>query len=157
MKRSRPDLAARNRQNATHGMTRSKTWRAWASMRERCNRTSHPYFHRYGGRGISYSPDWDVFENFLADMGPAPEGLTLERLDNDGNYTKDNCRWATMRDQANNRSSNVVLEHGSKAMTVAQWADTVGLERKTLEYRIRKGWDVSRALSTPSLFSRKAV
>jgi hypothetical protein len=157
MGRKRPDLAQRNRERATHRMTHSRTWRAWASMRDRCTNESHPWFHRYGGRGISFCDTWSSFEVFLADMGVAPDGLSLDRIDNDGPYNKENCRWTSQREQSNNRSSNVVVSHNNKDLTVAQWAQQTGLERKTLEWRIRKGWSPERALTTPSLIPRKAV
>jgi len=155
MSRRRPDLAERNRQRATHRMTKSKTWRAWSSMKERCLNESHPYYHRYGGRGITIDPGWMSFEQFLSDMGQAPEGLTLERVDNNRGYSRQNCRWATFRDQNNNRANNVNVTFMNRTMTVAQWSREVGLERKTLQYRIRAGWNPERALTTPSMCPRK--
>lgn len=155
MGRTRPDLAQRNRERATHRMTKSKPWKAWSSMRERCWRESHRFYSRYGGRGITVCERWDSFENFLSDMGPPPQGTWLDRIDNDGDYTPENCRWATPHQQANNRSSNVLVSHDGRTMTVAEWSRESGLERKTLEWRIRAGWAPSRAIETPSTFPRK--
>lgn len=139
----------------THGMTGTKTWEAWAAMRKRCNCKTHRFYKDYGMRGILHDPRWDQFEEFLKDMGEAPIKNSLDRIDNDLGYSKDNCRWTDQKTQCNNRRSNVFVEFNNQKLTVAQWADAVGIERKTLEYRIRVGWDAERALTTPSTIKRK--
>jgi hypothetical protein len=100
---------------------------------------------------------WNEYENFLADMGEAPEEMSIERIDNELGYSPENCKWATAKEQANNRSGNVNVTYNGETKTVAQWAEIVGIERKTLEYRIRAGWEASRALTTKSLINRKGV
>jgi hypothetical protein len=152
----RPDLAARNRASATHGFSRSPTYKTWDAMHQRCSNSKSADFHRYGARGISVCHRWTSFELFLEDMGPRPAGCTLDRVDVNGAYEPTNCRWATAKQQSNNRRSSVFIEHDGRRMTVAMWADEVGLERKTLEYRIRTGWDAAKALTTPSLINRKS-
>ena len=94
-----------NRLNAitTHGMAYSREYRSWASMKQRCENPNHKRFSDWGGRGISVCDRWQRFENFISDMGPRPEGHSIDREDNDGNYEPGNCRWATRSQQQKNR------------------------------------------------------
>lgn len=155
MPRTRPDMIGKTPANATHLMSHSSTYNIWRSMLARCDNPKRKDYFRYGGAGITVCERWRKFENFLADMGVRPSGLTLDRRDGTLGYTPDNCRWATPSEQARNRRGNVLVTHAGITATVAEWAERSGLERKTIEYRVRVGWDHSKAVTTPSITNRK--
>ena len=94
--------------NYKHGMRKTKTYKSWESMKRRCLNESCFEYKYYGGRGITVCDEWMKFENFYKDMGKVPDKLTLDRTDNNGNYELNNCRWATRKQQANNRRSNLI-------------------------------------------------
>jgi hypothetical protein len=98
-----------------HGMTRTRTYKSWQSMHQRCANPNTKHFAYYGGRGISVCARWNEFANFLEDMGVRPPGRTLDRIETDGNYEKGNCRWATPAEQqANRRAPKPCTKRGSK-------------------------------------------
>lgn len=137
--------------STTHGHKRhgkrTRTYVIWMNMKARCTRPTARLFTRYGGRGITFDPSWASFENFLRDMGEAPEGMTIDRIDNDGNYSASNCRWATRPEQAKNKSNVLLYEWRGERRSVAEWARVTGIDRLTLRYRLRSGWPVERALT----------
>lgn len=133
-----------------HGMYQTKTYRAWNAMKQRCTFTKNPSFADYGGRGIKVCEKWLAFDGFLEDMGVAPEGLTLERRDVDGNYEAGNCLWATNSHQQNNKRNSRKIEHLGKIMTVAEWERHLGYKRGFVLVRLRRGWTPERALSIPN-------
>ena len=128
--------------NITHGKSKSRTYKLWMAMRNRCDRINQDY----SCRGIVYDERWKSFENFLEDMGEAPEGLSLDRIDCNGNYHKANCRWATRVEQANNTRANVFIEWDGKRQTRSQWEKELGMQPTTLRSRIKAGWPMERAM-----------
>lgn len=142
-------ISGHNHSNRKHGHSkRSSTYLCWQNMRRRCRDQSLPAWHRYGGRGITVCKRWrDSFENFLADMGERPDGTTLERDNANGDYKPGNCRWATMAEQGNNRSDNVVLEFQGRRMTISQWAAELGVKWSTIKNRVKRGWPIKRVLT----------
>lgn len=132
-----------------HGMTGSRAFTIWMSMKQRCdNPMSHAYSY-YGGRGIDYDPRWSEFENFYEDMGDPPPGNTLERIDNNRGYWKDNCVWATRVEQANNKRNNKNITYGDRTQSEAAWSREVGVKRATIAYRLKKGHTVEYTLFEP--------
>ncbi len=111
----------------------SATYSVWRSMIKRCTNPKAKRFDRYGGRGIKVCERWKAFESFLADMGERPEGRTLDRIDNDGNYEPGNCRWATKKEQA--RTSCRVIGFAGQSKTVAEWAAEFGISSSALSHR----------------------
>ena len=114
----------------------------------RCTNPSHKDYLSYGGRGISVCQRWLKFENFLEDMGARPKGFSLERINNNGNYCPSNCKWATRKEQQRNTRSNRILEHDGKRMCLAEWAEELGINHRTLRSRLQRGWTISETLST---------
>lgn len=132
----------------THGMTNTRTFVSWDSMKQRCLNPNHKSYCEYGGKGVEVCDRWiNSFENFLADMGERPIGTTLDRKDGSLGYTPENCRWATFEQQGNNRKTNVFLEHDGKKLTVTQWSKIVGISNKAISYRLKSGWSVKDALT----------
>lgn len=130
---------------SVHGASATRTHAIWMDMRKRCRH--HP---RYAGRGIVVCKRWEIFDNFLLDMGEAPPGLSLDRINNDLGYSPENCRWATGKQQSNNRRNSVWLTVGGKTQTIAQWADETGIPYSALHDRIRRNWPIDLVVTVPS-------
>lgn len=137
----------------THGETQNgrptPEYTAYHNAKKRCEDPNRKCYHNYGGRGIEFR--FDSFEQFFAELGPRPSPKhTVDRIDSNGHYSPQNCRWATRQQQQNNTRTNRFLTYNGKTMTMAQWAREVGLQYKTLEYRINQSsWPIERALTTP--------
>lgn len=131
-----------------HGMSHSKIHQIWIDMHQRCKNPKAHAYKNYGGRGIIVCKRWESFENFYTDMKDAPKGLSLERIDNDKGYFPSNCKWATREEQQNNSRANIIIEYQNQRLTIAQWADKIGMGYDTLRHRIRVAhWSIERALT----------
>lgn len=129
---------------STHWMTKTKIYKVWSSMKNRCNNKDMFCFHRYGGRGISYTKERNKFENFYRDMKENyKEWLSLDRIDNDRNYNKENCRWVTMKVQWRNRNNNRVY----KWKCLSQWSEELGLNRNAVSWRLLLWWSIEKAIT----------
>lgn len=143
--------------NATHGYSSTMEYHSYYSMMHRCYVEDDSSYENYGGRGITVCERWlDDPEQFCLDMGPRPDGTTIDRIDSNGIYEPSNCRWATPVEQARNRRNNRLITHDGLTMTLAEWAEKIGLSPSTLSGRLNVlKWDIKRALSEPSRYERK--
>lgn len=170
--------------------TKHPLYKVWRTMLSRCYDENVKNFPRYGGRGIYVCPEWrgsvevgelgaiDGFKQFVVDMGPRPGGATIDRKDNDGPYSRDNCQWATYTEQANNRSNNVRITVGGVTKTITQWQRALGANnlsraayaygvalpqavREALRFYPQDNWDWAKVFATVATkkpqFSRKVV
>ena len=138
------------RMKTKHGLCRTPEYRIWHHVLDRCNRPQDAAYHYYGGRGIKVCDRWHTFENFYADMGPRPQGLTLERIDNDGDYCPENCKWATWFEQANNtRRNTTYLTYNGVTKRIGIWALELGCKPDTLRRRLKRGWSMEKTLTQP--------
>lgn len=125
----------------THGMSNTKIFRVWEGMLQRCNNSKHPSYLRYGARGIKVCVEWENFQQFYNDMGdiPSPEH-SIDRVDNNGNYCLENCRWATTKQQNRNRGNyNVLITYMGQTKCVAEWAEFFCVNASTLATKIKRG------------------
>ena len=139
------------RNNYKHGMSASKLYGIWDAMKSRCYRKGYHGFRNYGGRGITVCEAWKqdfvVFQEWATANGYR-DGLSLDRIDNDGNYCPENCRWVTMKEQENNKRNNVRIEYKGEVHTIPEWSEIVGVSIYALYHRIHRGWSIERALTT---------
>jgi hypothetical protein len=136
--------------NTKHGLCRvyPREYRSWKDMRARCRNPNDTNFKDYGGRGIIICSRWDDFALFFADMGIRAAGMTLDRIKVDGNYSPDNCRWASHQTQANNKRSNHRIVFGDDTRTLQQWSDHFGIEASKVRYRLKQGWPLHKVFSS---------
>jgi len=124
------------------------TYQSWSNMLRRCYNKKNIAYERYGGRGIKVCSNWkNNFVLFLDDMGERPEGLTLERIDNDGNYTPENCKWATRKEQGNNKTNNILITDNSVTKTQSGWASAIGISPAHFKYHYDKGRNIEKIQS----------
>ena len=133
----------------THQMCGTREYSAWQNMKRRCEDPTNVRFHRYGGRGIKVCDRWlNSFENFYADMGPCPAGMTIDRIENDGDYEPDNCQWETVQKQSQKTCRIRLLTFNGETHSLAEWARRIGVKAHTLTMRLNAyGWPIEKALS----------
>ncbi len=137
--------------NKTHGMTGTKTYRAWTNMRNRCSRTEDKSYSRYGALGVIVCDSWqNSFENFLADMGECPSTHSLDRIDPTGTYCPINCRWADLQTQQNNKRRIKTATINGITKPIAVWTKELNLSHRTIRARIyERHWTPENAILTP--------
>jgi hypothetical protein len=149
----------------THGHssngTITKSYRRWLKIKNRCHNENDKDYKYYGGRGIKVCERWAKFENFYSDMGDVPDGMTIEREDNDKGYSPDNCKWATPMEQANNRRSNTFYTYENQTLTFAQWCRRNGIKPETVDSRMRKGMSfedaITKQIKKPALHTYNGI
>lgn len=136
-----------------HGQHGTPEYGIWANLKARCLNPNDAGFERYGGRGITVSDRWlGSFENFISDMGPRPSpGHSIDRIDVNGPYSPENCRWATTREQSRNRRSSAWIEAFGERLILTDWCARYGLDHSTVQHRLRRGWTPEAAVSSPPL------
>lgn len=147
-------METRNHWQVKHGMYKTRIYSIWRNMRQRCNNPNASKYHLYGGKGIQVCSEWQTdFMNFYEwamDNGYSDE-LTLDRINGNKDYCPKNCRWATYKQQNNNTTQNHLLTFKGETHSIHEWAEIVGLSKKCLSERIRRGWTTERALTTPTV------
>ena len=141
--------AMASKANITHGHTKdgiNPTYKSWASMIQRCNNPKNPNFADYGGRGITVCHEWSSFDGFLTDMGERPDGLTIERINNEIGYSKENCRWATRADQMANTRNNIHITINGETRILVDWSRLSGVHPDTIRARLSRGWSAEQAV-----------
>ncbi len=146
-----------------HGLTmggkRLRLYWIWSAMKDRCFNPKNESYHRYGGRGIKVCPEWMEFEPFYvwATVHGYKDDLTIDRINNDGNYESGNCRWVTHKEQSKNTSRNHFVTFQGETKTIGDWAGVLGLRPKTLLMRIRNGWPLEKAMTLPRLDNKSRL
>ena len=134
------------KRNTTHGMRHTRFYKTWNGIKARCNNPKEECYKYYGERGIKC--EWKSFEEFYKDMFPTYQNnLFIERIDNNGNYCKKNCRWATKIEQANNKRNNHFLFFNGKKQTIAEWHRELGIKYNTIKTRMARGYPIDKILS----------
>ncbi len=144
-----------NHNRYKHGMSKTRPYRTWSGMKARCNDTKNEQYHNYGGRGITYDKKWETFEGFWEDMEKGyRDGLTIDRIDSNKNYCKENCRWATQEQQNNNRRNNHLVTYKGKTQSLMLWCKELNLNYDRVKMRLNKlGMNAEQAF-TNKLFDK---
>lgn len=143
-----------------HGLSKTPEWWVYNNMKSRVLNPRSPVFHHYGGRGITICNRWlgqNGFANFFADMGPRPSPKhSIERVDNEGPYSPDNCVWANKTAQARNTRRNLLVTYNGETKTAGAWEAVIGIKACTIYSRIQRGWSAEEAITTPRLTGKRS-
>lgn len=140
-----------------NGLASSRSYQIWIKMIKRCNQKNDKDYINYGGRGIRVCKRWEVFENFYADMGEAPKGISIDRINNNGGYSKENCRWASQKTQHRNKRTNHYISFQGETMTVSDWAEKLNINFSTLWKRLKRNLPLEKALVPHLLNGRSSI
>jgi len=137
----------------SHGCSKTKLYGVWCGMKERCNNPNNKRFDRYGGRGIKVCDDWNDFSTFQlwSIQNGYRDGLTIDRINNDGMYSPDNCRFVTRAEQNRNYSRNHLITYNGETKCIADWANETGIKASTLSIRLKRWNDLDKVFSRKDL------
>lgn len=141
----------------THGMSETKIYRLWASMLSRCHNPNMTNYKYYGAKGIKVCERWHTFENFYEDMGDRPDGMSLDRIENDKGYYKENCRWASSDTQRRNRGNNIFITYKGKTQVINDWAREYGVYPALIKYRLTHGYTLDKVFTTSTYKKNKQI
>lgn len=133
--------------NLRHGMFGTGIHKIWDGMIQRCRNPKSKDYKHWGARGTAVCDSWRKFVNFYKDMGDPEPGTSLDRIDNDGDYRKGNCRWATQKEQHRNKRNNRMISFKGKTKAMSAWAEELGINKNSLEWRLNNGWSTKRAFT----------
>lgn len=133
----------------THGLSNHNLYPIWNQIIQRCTNVNDKYYSDYGGRGIKVCERWRKFENFLEDMGERPPGCQIDRINNNKGYYKENCHWTTSKQNNRNRRDNHLETYNSKTQCLAAWEEETGIRQSIIRHRLKTGWSIEKALTTP--------
>lgn len=125
----------------------SPTYSSWCAMKKRCLYPNDKSFHEYGGSGIKICQRWFKFKNFLEDMGIRPNGKSIDRIDNNLGYFKENCKWSTDKEQALNKKSTKIITFNGQSLSISDWSRKLGMCRDSIGKRLKAGWPIEKALT----------
>ena len=133
-----------------HGKRKTRLYRIWANIKTRCYNERDPHFERWGNRGITMCAEWkDNFQTFYdwAMSHGYSDDLTIDRIDNNGNYEPSNCRWVTAKEQSNHRSNNIILSFNGENHTISEWSEITGIKQHVIRNRLIRGWSIENVLT----------
>lgn len=136
---------------STHHETKTRLHKIWESMHSRCENPNHKYYANYGGRGIVVCDEWNEylsFRDWAIETG-YNDNLTIDRIEVNGNYCPENCRWATIREQQNNKRSNHLVQFNGVSHTISEWSEIIGIKKTTIKERLNAGWPIEKVLTEP--------
>lgn len=140
--------------NEIHGLCKHPLYKTWQNIKSRCNNPNATKYYLYGGKGIKMHKEWEndfkVFYDWAICNG-WEKGLTIDRIDGNKDYEPNNCRWATYKVQSNNTTQVHKITYNGQTMGIYAWAETLGISKKMLSERIRRGWSIKRAFETPNI------
>lgn len=139
----------------THGLSDTRLYSIYRDILQRCLNEENDQYYLYGGRGITICKEWLQFENFYKDMGEKPKGLSIDRIDNSKGYCKENCRWATPKEQARNRRDNTILVIDGSSKIIKEWSEISKIKYTTIISRLIRGWSPKRAVFEKEYYGKK--